>query len=190
MTTYLRKSCSFGLPRVPFVNCRQFMYLVISLLVLRAGYGIWLYQFLIIAYLFTLHRLMVEIEIENVSTSLTKNSSTPLSTSHQNGKVDSQSHPINSNSSKRQDPNKERRDNNRLPKIKTAVTLFIVKLVFIIAFLSAWLMALKVVDFKVVIFYMYFVYNVANPIIYAFMNKMFHENLAKLFGSWRFCWHH
>ena len=37
MTTYLGKSCSFGFPRVPFVNCRQFMYLVISLLVLRAG---------------------------------------------------------------------------------------------------------------------------------------------------------
>ena len=53
MTTYLGKSCSFCLPRVPFVNCRQFMYLVISLLVLRAGYGISLYQFLIIAYLFT-----------------------------------------------------------------------------------------------------------------------------------------
>ena len=50
MTTYLGKSCSFCLPRVPFVNCRQFMYLVISLFVLRAG----LYQFLIIAYLFTL----------------------------------------------------------------------------------------------------------------------------------------
>ena len=28
MTTYLGKSCSFGLPRVPFVNCRPFMYLV------------------------------------------------------------------------------------------------------------------------------------------------------------------
>ena len=54
MTTYLGKSCSFGLSRVPFVNCRQFMYLVISLLVLRAGCGIWLYQFLILAYLFTL----------------------------------------------------------------------------------------------------------------------------------------
>ena len=54
MTTYLGKRCSFGLPRVPFVNCRQFMYLVISLLVLRAGCGISLYQFLIIAYLFTL----------------------------------------------------------------------------------------------------------------------------------------
>ena len=37
---YLGKSCSFCLPRVLFVNCRQFMYLVISLLVLRAGYGI------------------------------------------------------------------------------------------------------------------------------------------------------
>ena len=54
MTTYLGKSCSFCLPRVPFVNCCQFMYLVISLLVWRAGYEIWLYQFLIIAYLFTL----------------------------------------------------------------------------------------------------------------------------------------
>ena len=42
------------LPRMPFVNCCQFMYLVISLLVLRAGYRIWFYQFLIIAYLFTL----------------------------------------------------------------------------------------------------------------------------------------
>ena len=31
------------------------MYLVISLLFLRAGCGIWLYQFLIIAHLFTLH---------------------------------------------------------------------------------------------------------------------------------------
>ena len=35
MTTYLGKSCSFGLPRVPLVNLRQFMYLVISLLVLQ-----------------------------------------------------------------------------------------------------------------------------------------------------------
>ena len=36
MTTCLEKSCSFGLPRVPFVNCCQFMYLVISLLVLES----------------------------------------------------------------------------------------------------------------------------------------------------------
>ena len=31
MTTYLEKRCPVCLPRVPFVNCRQFMYLVISL---------------------------------------------------------------------------------------------------------------------------------------------------------------
>ena len=53
MTTCLGKSCSFGLPRVPFVNCCQFMYLVISLLVLRQDVGL-LYKFLIIAYLFNL----------------------------------------------------------------------------------------------------------------------------------------
>ena len=40
MTTYLGKGCSFGLPRVPFVNCRRFMYLVDSLLVYKAGCGI------------------------------------------------------------------------------------------------------------------------------------------------------
>ena len=50
MTTCLGKNCSFGLSRVPFVNYCQFMYLVISLLVLRAGYGILLHQFLIIAF--------------------------------------------------------------------------------------------------------------------------------------------
>ena len=31
MTTCLGKNCSFGLPHVPFVNCCQFIYLVISL---------------------------------------------------------------------------------------------------------------------------------------------------------------
>ena len=53
MTTCLGKSCSFGLPIVPFVNCCHFMCLVISVLVLKAGCRIWLYQFQIIAYLFT-----------------------------------------------------------------------------------------------------------------------------------------
>ena len=38
---------------VPFLNCCQFMYLVISFLGLGTGCGVWLYQFLIIAYFFT-----------------------------------------------------------------------------------------------------------------------------------------
>ena len=59
MTTCLGKSCSFGLPRVSFVNCCHFMYLVISFLVLRAGCGICLYRFLIIAYLFTLLNIRI-----------------------------------------------------------------------------------------------------------------------------------
>ena len=54
MTTCLWKSYSLGLPQVHFVNCCQYMYLIVSLLILRAGCGIWSYQFLIIAYLFTL----------------------------------------------------------------------------------------------------------------------------------------
>ena len=37
MTTYLGKRCSFCLPRVPFVNCHQFMYLVISLFGFEGG---------------------------------------------------------------------------------------------------------------------------------------------------------
>ena len=40
MTTYLGKICSFGLPRVPFVDRRRFMNLVISVLVLKAGFGV------------------------------------------------------------------------------------------------------------------------------------------------------
>ena len=39
MNTCLGKSYSFGLPLVPFVNCCEFMYLVISLLVLGQDMG-------------------------------------------------------------------------------------------------------------------------------------------------------
>ena len=43
------------------------MYLVISLLVLRAGCGFWLYQFLIIAYLFTLGKLdELKVEVDGL----------------------------------------------------------------------------------------------------------------------------
>ena len=31
MTTCLGKNCSFGLPRMPFKNCCQYMYLIVSL---------------------------------------------------------------------------------------------------------------------------------------------------------------
>ena len=59
MITCLGKSCSSGLPRVPFVNSCQLMYV----LVLRAGYGIGLYQFLIIAcFFFYFHYLIIHVD--------------------------------------------------------------------------------------------------------------------------------
>lgn len=77
--------------------------------------------------------------------------------------------------------NRERRDFNFLANIRTAVMLFVVTLVFIISFLPAWLMATFLIDYHVFVFYMYFIYNVANPVIYAFMNQSFRKELARVF---------
>ena len=65
---------------------------------------------------------------------------------------------------------------NALANIKTASMLFVVSLVFIVAFLPAWLMALQIVPYLKIVFYSYFVYNVANPFIYAFMNPTFRRD--------------
>jgi cholecystokinin A receptor/hypocretin (orexin) receptor 2 len=64
--------------------------------------------------------------------------------------------------------------------IRTAAMLFVVTAVFLIAFLPAWLMAHRLLDYNQVIFYMYFVYHTANPFIYAFMNKSFRDDLGKV----------
>ncbi|XP_062595940.1 uncharacterized protein LOC134257325 [Saccostrea cucullata] len=66
----------------------------------------------------------------------------------------------------------------RVNNIKTALMLSVVALVFIAAFLPAWLMKLMVVPFNTTLFYMYFIYNVANPFIYAFMNPDFRQKMA------------
>ena len=64
--------------------------------------------------------------------------------------------------------------------IRTAAMLFVVTVVFLFAFLPAWLMAHHVVPFNEIIFYMYFIYNTANPFIYAFMKKSFRDDLRKI----------
>lgn len=76
---------------------------------------------------------------------------------------------------------KERRDFNFLANIRTAAMLFVVTLVFIVSFLPAWLMAVRVLTYHIVVFYLYFVYNVANPVIYAFMNHAFRKELKRVF---------
>lgn len=72
------------------------------------------------------------------------------------------------------------KDKTLYANIRTAAMLFVVTVVFLIAFLPAWLMAHKILPYNETIFYMYFVYNTANPFIYAFMNKSFRDDLRKI----------
>lgn len=65
--------------------------------------------------------------------------------------------------------------------IRTAAMLFVVTLVFLIAFLPAWLIAIRQIAYNAIIYNMYFVYNVANPLIYAFMNNSFRDDLIAVF---------
>ncbi|KAL4221044.1 hypothetical protein ACF0H5_019306 [Mactra antiquata] len=78
----------------------------------------------------------------------------------------------------RKDTRKSVKEKHRIANIKTAGILFTVTLVFIIAFLPAWLMATKIIAKpNMIIFYMYFIYNVANPFIYAFFNQTFQKEM-------------
>ena len=76
------------------------------------------------------------------------------------------------------------REKGLVANVRTAGMLFVVTAVFIIVFLPAWLMAHKVIPYNSVIFYLYFFYNVGNPIVYAFMNKSFRRNLKDVFEWW------
>ena len=74
-------------------------------------------------------------------------------------------------------------DSHLLANLKTAVMLFVVTVVFIITFSPAFLMLSNVVPYNKTIFYLYFANNVANPVIYSFMNKNFREGLKRLVCS-------
>lgn len=76
---------------------------------------------------------------------------------------------------------KARIERMRVANVKTAFTLFIVTLVFILAFLPSWLMALKIVRMQVIVFYTHYTYNVVNPLIYAFLNQNFKTELRRIF---------
>jgi len=70
---------------------------------------------------------------------------------------------------------------NRLANIKTAAMLFVVTLVFTVSFFPSLAMTNYILPYNMVIFYMYFANNVANPIIYSFMNSNFRKRLVQLF---------
>lgn len=69
----------------------------------------------------------------------------------------------------------------RVANIKTALMLSIVAFMYIVAFTPAWMMALHVLDMNVIVYYLYFTYNVANPVIYAFLNNTFRTHLQAMF---------
>ena len=73
------------------------------------------------------------------------------------------------------------REKNRIANLKTAAILFVVTVVFVVTYLPAFLMALQLIPYRMSIFYMYFVNNIANPLIYSFMNKTFRDDLRKLY---------
>lgn len=69
----------------------------------------------------------------------------------------------------------------RVANIKTALMLSIVAFMYIVAFTPAWMMALGVLPMNVIVYYLYFTYNVANPVIYAFLNNNFRTHLQAMF---------
>lgn len=76
-------------------------------------------------------------------------------------------------------------ESTHLANLKTAAMLFVVTVVFVVTFLPAFLMVLQLVPSNVIVFYLYFANNVANPVIYSFMNQNFRNDLLKLFKSHR-----
>ncbi|CAH1774931.1 unnamed protein product [Owenia fusiformis] len=73
-------------------------------------------------------------------------------------------------------------DKNLMANFKMAMMLFVVTLVFIVAFLPAFLMVHRLMPFNFVVFYMYFAHNVTNPFIYSFMNRNFRHDLKTIFN--------
>lgn len=110
------------------------------------------------------------------STEKTANKSTNTHSNDTELMVKTRNHHHNHNDSKRS-RSKSIKEKQRIANTKTAVTLFTVTIVFAVAFLPAWLMAIKLIPFNYLIFYMYFSYNVANPFIYAFFNEAFRKEM-------------
>ncbi|BFZ23702.1 hypothetical protein BsWGS_26740 [Bradybaena similaris] len=98
----------------------------------------------------------------------------------QNSSTTEYSETLNNGLMRKGSLSKARIEKMRVANIKTAFTLFIVTLVFIVAFLPSWLMALNCIQMNVIVFYTHYVYNVVNPLIYAFLNQNFKTELRRI----------
>ena len=72
------------------------------------------------------------------------------------------------------------RDRAFYANIRTAAMLFVVTIVFVISYMPSWFMGLKYLKFNMIVFYMFYINNVINPFIYAFMNRAFRDDLVQL----------
>ncbi|TPP58943.1 Neuropeptide FF receptor 1 [Fasciola gigantica] len=72
-------------------------------------------------------------------------------------------------------------DSVTFQNLKTAAMLFVVAIVYIVAFLPAMLMANELITLYLPVFYLYYVNNAINPIVYGFMNPNFRADIRKLF---------
>ncbi|XP_074655741.1 orexin receptor type 2-like [Tubulanus polymorphus] len=95
---------------------------------------------------------------------------------HDNNKIS-----LNPNDDKRLKRKSTKKDKNRMQNVKTAAMLFVVTVVFVVTFLPAGLMANNLIPYFSIVFYMYFANNIANPVIYSFMNKNFRDDCRKMF---------
>ena len=64
--------------------------------------------------------------------------------------------------------------------IKLAFMLFTISIIFIIAYLPAWLAALRLVEYIPEVFYVYFVYNVVHPVTYVVMDNQIRDRINNL----------
>lgn len=77
-----------------------------------------------------------------------------------------------------------RRERMRVANLKTAMMLFVVTLVFVITYTPAFLIMIGFIDHsRIILFYLYYANNAANPIIYSFMNQNFRSDLRRIFSS-------
>ncbi|GFR84673.1 cholecystokinin receptor type A [Elysia marginata] len=87
-------------------------------------------------------------------------------------------------SSRRRSPHSleaERLSNeNRRANVRTALMLFTVTIMFIVAYTPGWMMTMRFVPHNKLVFFVYFSYNVANPFIYAFMNHVFKRFMCRV----------
>ncbi|XP_025083474.1 cholecystokinin receptor type A-like isoform X1 [Pomacea canaliculata] len=133
------------------------------------------------------HNLAAAVEVETALTELNSNGTvvtkTTTSSAAKNGVKSNGSHNAKDTSATVCRIPKKRsstiRDRNLYANIRTAMMLFVVTVVFIIAFTPSLLIANMLIPLQLIVFYIYFTYNVANPFIYAFMNQTFREDLKK-----------